>query len=145
MVRKYTPNVVCGHTFQGKEETGLSPCAATLSRIPVSVFDLVFGRGGVPGVSWRVPWTYQAGMCISCQTAPCGGGLQIEDLINFLTLVTGNSRCQFNLDLSETEKLTMRWFDIWAAAIAADVCKSNSTLTLAEKHLYREISLQSHS
>ena len=51
-----------------------------------------------------------------------------------LALVIENSRCQFNLDLSATETATMRWFDIWAAAIAADVRKSHSPLTLAEKH-----------
>lgn len=136
MVRKYTPNVVCGREYQREGEPSRSPCADTLSRIPVSVFDLVFGREGVPGVSWNVPWSYQAGMCVPCQIALFGRGLSNRRYANTcLALVIENSRCQFNIDLSETEKATMRWFDIWAAAIAADVRKSHSTLTLAEKHL----------
>ena len=134
VVRKYTPHAVCGGEFQGEGETSRSPCADTLSQIPVSVFALVFGREGVPGVSWAVPWTYRAGMCIPCQSAPCGSELRIEELAKTcFTPMIANSRCEFHLDIANTETATMRWFDIWAAAIAADVRKY-SNLTLAEEH-----------
>ena len=81
VVRKYTPTVVCGGEFKEEGETSRSPCADTLSQIPVSVFPLVFGREGVPGVSWKLPWTYRAGMCVPCRSAPCGSELQIKDLL----------------------------------------------------------------
>ena len=35
-----------------------------------------------------------------------------------------NSRCEFHVDLTDAETVTMRWFDIWAASIAANVRKS---------------------
>ena len=79
IVRKYEPRVKCGEEFEGGGEPGRSPCADTLSRIPVSVFVLLFGRERVPGVSWKVPWSYRAGMCVPCHIAPCGSELPIED------------------------------------------------------------------
>ena len=44
--------------------------------------------------------------------------------------MTDNSRCEFRLDLADAERATMRWFDIWAASIAANAGKCYSNLTL---------------
>ena len=66
VVRRYTPLVTCGDKFKGGGEWVRSPCTDTLSRIPVGVTSLVFGREGVTGVTWEVPWSYQARTWLPC-------------------------------------------------------------------------------
>ncbi|KAF6219098.1 hypothetical protein HO133_004923 [Letharia lupina] len=91
VIRKYTPDVVCGQGFQVPDYP--PPCLDTLSALPVSTQSVSFGRKGLPGVQWPLPWTYYA----------------------------SGSRCAVTLNIkSSTQEETIRWFDIWAGAVAAD-------------------------
>ncbi|KAM0805193.1 hypothetical protein BDR22DRAFT_884739 [Usnea florida] len=91
VVRKYTPHVACGTYFP---TVGFPlPCQVTLSRLPVSTIAMIFGHRREPGTQWTVPWSYTA---------------------------TG-SICTATVNISEpAEKETIKWVDIWAAAVAVD-------------------------
>ncbi|KAL9130639.1 MAG: hypothetical protein Q9175_006969 [Cornicularia normoerica] len=58
VVSKYTPNVRCGQDFQAPQSR--PPCRDTLSALPVSMRPVGFGRQGLPGVQWPLPWTSPA-------------------------------------------------------------------------------------
>ena len=75
-VRKYTPDVVCGYNFAGPDVP--SPCRDTLSELPVSKDLQVFGRAGLPGIQWSLPWTHHASMYIRCPSGHFGVELQVE-------------------------------------------------------------------
>ena len=74
VIRKYTPDVACGHEFQAPDWPPL--CQDTLSELSVSTHPVDFGRQGLPGVQWPLPWTYQPSKFIQSQTGRFGIELQ---------------------------------------------------------------------
>ena len=92
----------------------------------MSTLPMIFGHRGERGTQWTVPWSYTASTC-NCHPWIRQSCAKIIDCACYSA--TAGSICTATVNISESaEKETMKWADIWAAAVAVDASKSRSLL-----------------